>query len=157
MIHRDHRQADESSSALGQIIHQEAPREMTVGDLDLYVMKYRGNIANFKGLEHKNPNQAVGRMQAGVLQILDGLIQHAIVNPPDNIRLDPDSGIFIVRGALSEGEISKRVDFSGPQIVKRLDGSTALAPKSRKEFYDWLNGGPDWTPRGGRSRYGGNV
>jgi hypothetical protein len=140
---------------LGQIIHRQGPKELTVGDLDLYCAKWRGNHLTLRALEHKQSNQQLGRMQGSVLSVLDTMFQIAIANPTPTLRLTSDSGIFIVRGPI-EAATSKRreVDFINRQTVSKVDGSCPFQHRTRKEFYDWLNGGSDWTPRRSAPRYG---
>ena len=154
LIHRDNRQAWEASSSLNQIIHREGPALMTCGDIDTYVEKWRGNTTILRLLEHKQPDQKLGRAQARVLEDIDRMIRHAIAHPSNDLQLSPDSGVFIIRGKISGEDHGKRkVDFAGPQVVDRLDGERVLTPKNRKELFDWINGGPDWTPRNNRGRW----
>jgi hypothetical protein len=155
MIHRDQRQGHESASALGQIIHREGPNEMTCGDVDLYIAKWRGPVLALKLLEHKRPKQPIGDMQFKTLTAIDALIQHAKTTPITEFPLDQTSGVYIVRGDFTS-TADQSVDYLGPVIVTKLDETISSQPKSRTEFYDWLHGGPGWTPRRGRGRYGGN-
>jgi hypothetical protein len=158
MIHRDHRKSYESASAFGQIMHNQGPRQLTAGDLDLYTAKWIGRKLLLKLLEHKQPDQQIGAMQAKVLMALDRVLRAAVINRPPGLELHPDSGVFILRGPLeAQTEGRKKVDFAGPQIVERLDGTIVLKPKTRGELFDWINGGPGWAPRAGAARYGGSL
>jgi hypothetical protein len=148
MIHRDHRQHYESASALGQILHREGPNEMTIGDIDLYCLKKATRTLRL--FEHKQPDQGLGIQQSSVLWLLD----RAIKSAAQQYGLGSESGVYIIQGALDVATESNKskVDFAGQQLVKRLDGTTALTPANRKEFYDWLNCGPNWTSRANRGR-----
>lgn len=148
LIHRDHRQHYESASALGQILHREGPGQMAIGDIDLYCLKKAKRTLRL--LEHKQPDQQLGGQQSGALWMLDRCINFAA----KQFGLSSDSGVYIIQGALDVATESNKakVDFAGQQLVKRLDGTTALSPANRKELYDWLNCGPDWTPRQNRGR-----
>jgi hypothetical protein len=154
MIHRDKRGGHESSSALGQIIHNEGPNEITVGDIDLYVAKYVGFVLSLRGLEHKQPWQAVGKMQGKILRSLDTIIRFAASNTDKcGLALHENSGVYIVRGEIGEDE-GKTITVKPPLTVERLDGTVECSPRTRSEFYDWMNLGAGWTPRGARGRYG---
>lgn len=162
LIHRDHRKSYESASALGQILHRQGPAEITVGDVDLLCAKWRGSprdrcrCGTLRVIEHKQPDQSMGALQRRALEALDEAIQIAINHPSETLRLTPESGVHIVRGHLDPA-ISRRreVEFHGAQTITKLDGAVVFAPKTRIQFYDWLNCGPGWTSRGGRARYGG--
>jgi hypothetical protein len=154
MIHRDNRRSYEASSALNQIIHREGPAELTVGDIDTYAEKWIGDTAILRLLEHKQPDQPLGRAQARVLKDFDLVIRAAVTRPTDGVRLDERSGVYLVRGLLrAEDSGRRKVNFSGPQVVERLDGTPVLQPTSRVELWDWLNGGQGWTSRDNRGRW----
>lgn len=156
MIHRDHRQGYESASAFGQIIHREGPADMAFGDIDGYCearvqpAPYEPSQYLLRLLEHKQPDQPIGGAQKLVLHHLDECLRNA----PADLRLHPDSGVYIIKGQLDVAEESRRnkVDFRGPQTVYRPDGSIALQPKTRTELYDWIRGRPGWKPRNGAGR-----
>jgi hypothetical protein len=155
MIHRDHRRSYEASSALNQILHREGPAHMQVGDLDSYAVKWIGEKTLWRGLEHKQADQKLGKGQERVLTDLAKAIHHAVVCPESPVQFIPGSGIYIVRGALEPETGSRRkVDFAGKQILTPLwPEDDAIEPASRAKFYDWLNHGPDWEPRRGRGRW----
>ncbi len=155
MIHRDHRHGYEASSALNQILHREGPAHMQVGDLDSYAVKWVGNKTLWRGLEHKQKDQELGRGQARVLVELAKVIHHATICPESPVDFLPGSSIYIVRGLL-EPEIGGRqkVDFADKQIVEALwPVGDPFEPRTRLELYDWLNGGPGWEPRKARGRW----
>jgi hypothetical protein len=160
LIHRDHRRGYESASSLGQILHREGPRQLTCGDIDLYVVKLmrrRGacDLCLLRILEHKQMGQPLGMMQGKALRAIEQLFAVGLADPA--LNLHPDSGLFLVRGGIEGEQDGKRkVNYTGPQIITRINGDTVFAPSTRTEFYDWLNGGPGWTSREGRGRYGGN-
>jgi hypothetical protein len=153
LIHRDHRQSREASSSLNTLFHREGPFNMAVGDIDSYCEATVDGLYLLRILEHKQPNQELSGAQKKVLEHLDACIRHAIAHPPPGLRLHPDSGVFIVRGPL-DAEIRgrRKVNFTGRQIVYRLDESVALEPQTRIEFYDWVYGRPGWTSRDGAHR-----
>jgi hypothetical protein len=104
-------------------------------------------------IEHKQPDQELGGAQKTVLRHLDACIRHCIGNPPPGFKLHPESGVFILKGPLeAERKGNHKVNFSGQQIVYRVDGSKALEPKTRKELFDWIRGRAGWQPRNGAGR-----
>jgi len=162
MIHRDHRKSYESASALGQIIHRQGPKQVTVGDLDLYCAKWfmSKNDPCIHGvlrlLEHKQSGQAIGALQKSVLTALHEIFDIAINNPSAKLQLDPRSGVYIIRGPIGAATSARReVDFENKQLISNIDGTINFAPRTRNEFYEWLNCGPGWEPRHNQGRYGG--
>lgn len=142
MIHRDNRRHYEASSSLNAILRREGPKLATLGDVDTYFVKFLSDgRAALRLLEHKQPKQAMHKMQLPALQLIDACIRHAIKS--EEFGLTPDSGVYEIRGQL-EAEISghRKVDFVGPQTVRTLDGEPVLAPRTRFELWDWLCAGP---------------
>lgn len=149
MIHRDNRHANEASSAFNQIVHREGPRELIIGDVDTYAARLIGPHVCLRLIEHKQPHQAMKRMQSVALALFDGCLRAAV----NDGRLLPGSGVYVMRGQLSAAADGRhKVDFAGRQIVFALDGSVAFAPRSRFELWDWLCCGQPW-----RSRREGSV
>lgn len=155
MIHRDHRRHYEASSALNQILHREGPAHMQVGDIDTYAVKWIGDKTLWRGLEHKQAGQALGKGQQRALTELAMAIHHAAVCPDSPVPFLLGSTIHVVRGPL-EPELNgrRKVDFVGRQVVESLwPVEEPFTPLTRQEFYDWLNGGPGWEPRKSRGRW----
>ena len=153
MIHRDHQRQYEASSALGQIIHREGPAHFTYGDIDGYAAKWLRAGTLLKILEHKQPDQQLGKAQSKVLGDIDKIVRFALGKPECGVVLLDGSGVFIIRGELEPEGPQHKCDFATKQIVQTVDGSTVFEPNTRKELYDWLNGGADWTPRLSRARW----
>lgn len=137
MIHRDNRKHYEGSSALNQIIHREGPVELTVGDIDTYAVKFMGNRACVRLIEHKQPTQPLKQMQARALTVIDDCLRHAAEQSFCGIA--EGSGVYVMRGQLSPTEGGRReVNFDGRQVVETLLGTTVLQPTRREELWDWL-------------------
>lgn len=146
MIHRDNRHGYEASSALNQIIHREGPRELTCGDIDTYTLSLAGNQALLRLIEHKQPRQAVKKMQAVALGLLDAALKHAAEH--SLFGIGAGSGVFLMRGQLAASNSGRqKVDFVGPQTIETLKGDPVLAPNLRTELWDWLCCGRPWRAR----------
>jgi hypothetical protein len=149
MIHRDNRHGYEASSALNQIIHREGPKQLTVGDVDSYALKFVGPRACLRLIEHKQPEQALKRMQQQALGLFDQCIRHAAEHALFGVA--PGSGVYLMRGPLGAStEGRRKVDFTGPQTVETLSGNAVLRPRSRWELWDWLCCGTPWQARNER-------
>lgn len=161
MVHRDNRKTHESSSALGQIIHREGPRDLLVGDIDLYALKWLRDVAILRLIEQKQRRQAMGRGQAIVLELLDHAIRtvagcwaHARQGKDAAVFAQHESGVFVLRGDLGrKSDKEGAVDFLEYPVLARLDGSVVLEPKKRDELWEWMNCGPGYVSRGGRGRW----
>ena len=147
MIHRDNRHSYEASSAFNQIIHREGPRRVIVGDIDTYAYKDElkpGPNEIIRLIEHKQPDQKLKSLQGKALACIDRCLRHASYDK----LIAVGSGVFVVRGDLEGSNYGRRkVDFSGKQIVRTLNGELVLSPKTRKELWDWLCCGLPWTAR----------
>jgi hypothetical protein len=183
MIHRDHRKHDESSSGYGQIIRIEGPAEMSATDIDLLTAKI--SRARFLVHEHKQPGQAFVGAQNLVLQVLDAIIEMATMTEPSErlkhllggstgiwgsksvTTLDPESGVYVIRGNIgvrpedtelirADGSPGRQVTFLDRQTVTRVGQQSPKEFESRKQMFDWMNGGADWSPRKGIGRQWGN-
>ena len=153
MIHRDHRKGYEASSALNQILHREGPGFAAVGDIDTYFENSADGKYRLIFIEHKQPDQGLGFAQGMVLRHLHACIRHAIEFPPNALRLQDDSGVYVLRGPLEAASSGKqKVDFAGPHVLENLKGEVVAQFNRRKEFYDWLNGSPHWKPRNSLGR-----
>lgn len=153
LIHRDHRKRWESASAFGQVVWRCGPVDLTTGDIDHYAAVYGLNGANLLRLiEHKQPDQPLKAMQKKTLLLLGELVEHAISCPDFGSRLDPRSGVFVVRGLIeAEPDGLRRTDFAGEQLVSRATAAGFVevgALASSERVFRWLEG----TQRRGRRR-----
>jgi hypothetical protein len=138
MIHRDNRRAYESASGIGQIVSRDAPRTFTVGDVDLYVLKFLGSSVLLRLLEHKQPASPVKPMQRKALRLLDELFAIAL-RAPDS-RFHPASGVYLMRGAIGAEREGRRATYlDGPQELwnPRLGGTTL---ETQSDVFAWLDG-----------------
>lgn len=140
LIHRDNRKRYESASGLGQIVHRDGPRTFTVGDVDLYLRKWLGGATLLRLIEHKQPAQAIKEQQAITLSMLDSLFEHAIGCTDAPVRLDPRSGVYIMRGEIFAEPSGRRKTSLGPQRVwnPRHQGWSELP--SQIDVFRWMDG-----------------
>ena len=139
LIHRDNRKHYESASGLGQIVHRDGPRSFTVGDVDLYLRKWLGGATLLRLIEHKQPSQVINEPQAITLRMLDSIFEHAIncTDPP--LRLDPRSGVYVMRGEIFAEASGHRKTHLGPQRLwdPRTQQWTEL--ESQAEVFAWMD------------------
>jgi hypothetical protein len=145
LIHRDHRKPWESASAFGQIVWRDGPARLTTGDVDHYAAVLDlpdGDLLRL--IEHKQPDQSLKEMQGKVLLLVGSMIEHAVGCPLYDRRLDPRSGVFVVRGEITaESDGMRRTFFAGPQFVSKAstDGFTDVGELSDGErIFRWLEG-----------------
>lgn len=142
MIHRDNRRFYESSSALGQIIWREAPRDFGAGDVDLFIHRSRQKTL-LRWVEHKQPGHKFESSQRNSLGDFDRVIRHAVSNPPPGMLLHPDSGVYVLRGKLhvaSQMNPHQKVDFGGRQKLTDVNGKELFEFSNREQLYTWMRG-----------------
>jgi hypothetical protein len=162
MIHRDHRRGYESSSPLGQIVSRDGPRgRSSAADLDLIWRE--GDLPPdgrtlLRVLEHKQPASEINDGQRRTLRILAAIVNHAVSCALSPIRLDSDSGVFLIRGEVgAETDGHRKTILVGPQRIWKVEGTVGRAvtiTRSHREFFDWLSvhagsgqpGRPAWWP-----------
>jgi hypothetical protein len=140
MIHRDNRRFYESASGFGQIVNRDGPRTFTVGDIDLYVRKWFGSTTLLRLIEHKQPGQPIKDQQARTLTDLDHLFGLGIEHPSTRLRLDPRSGIYVMRGEIFAEASGRRATRLGPQRVWSIRERRWFELDSQAAVFDWLNG-----------------
>lgn len=134
MIHRDHRHGHEAASAFNQILHREGPKNLAAGDIDNYTDKWIGDVHALRILEHKQPDQALGRAQAQALAALDEAIRCAAArssgwtspslvsrdNKAGELKLHNTSGVYVIRGHLQPATLGEDRDlFASPLLEER--------------------------------------
>src|SRR5262245_51800248 len=144
LIHRDNRAPWESSSTLGQIIWRSGPDgNFGGGDIDYYwhqsASRRPSGLTYLRLLEHKQPSAHEKYSQSTTLDDLARLLDHAIVCEQSEIRLDPASGLFLVRGPLSiQDNGRKGTCFAGPQeILRRGAHPKSMFVQTEAEFFAW--------------------
>jgi hypothetical protein len=155
LIHRDHRKGWESSSALGQIIWRVGPVEVTTGDVDMAVeCRLRDGRVRMLLLEKMLPTSNLDKKPQRLLQRhLALILEHAVhcdaFSRESGLRLDEDSGFYLIVGALEGKPTGRReVFFVGPQSVRHLlHDERAFEVADMRSLNDWLHGGPGWTWR----------
>lgn len=135
MIHRDNRKFYESASGFGQIVSRDGPRTFTVGDVDLYVLKFLGRRPLLRLIEHKQPGAALKPMQKKALQTLVVVFEAAI----DAGALDSRSGVYLMRGPIYAKPNGKRETMLGPQEIwdPRQQKSFEL---TQENVFAWMDG-----------------
>lgn len=152
LIHRDHRGFYESASAFGQIMHRAGPLNLTLGDIDAYVMKRLSGRVLLRLVEHKQPSQRLNQNQQAVLRMLEELFQHHMSQPPEDpmMRLDPRSGVYIMRGHIEGTQDGRRhTQFQGAQHVHRIDTAQREKLSGHEAVCEWLEGFPGGPRRNG--------
>lgn len=140
MIHRDNRRGYESASALGQIVSRAGPRTFTVGDVDLYVLKFFGREVLLRLLEHKQPAAPVKPMQRETLRLLDACLAAAIEHPLSPKPLHAASGVYLIRGEVGAEPSGRRATcLAGPQRVwnPRAGWHTL---ETQDQVFAWMDG-----------------
>lgn len=140
MIHRDNRRFYESASGLGQIVNRDGPRTFTVGDIDLYVRKWLGNSTLLRLVEHKQPEQPLKEQQRRTFKDLQQLFEHATVCPDSPLRLDPRSGIYVMRGHIFAEGSGRRATRLGPQCIWDPRDQRWFELPAQAAVFDWLDG-----------------
>lgn len=88
LIHQTSKAAHESSSALGQHVHDNFPTTFFYADIDAAILKRATGLLRI--IEHKNPGQSIRPSQKALLPLLSiavqGLIEAGLVHP--------ESGVF---------------------------------------------------------------
>ena len=134
LIHRDHRHGNESSSALGQIVHR-MKRTFTYGDIDGYTLKRSRRMLRF--VEHKQPDQPAKSAQSEVLAVLDTVIGDYVDRHPGNLH--PESGVYIMRGAIEPATAGRReTRLAGPQRITNNRVGEIIV-NNELELFRWLD------------------
>lgn len=139
MNHRDHRKMHESSSGWGQIFLRDFGHgRFGAADLD-YVLERRGIGPSGRPLimlfEHKEPRAKLEFSQRTILRRL-AIVIHAAVLAGE---LDPQSGVFTVRGHIDGRTTGHRMTyFDGEQVIERM-----LPRESDLAKETWTVGGQD--------------
>lgn len=145
----------ESSSALGQIIWRLGPKEITTGDVDLVVeCRLKDGRLRLLLIEKMLPSSNLDKkpqrlLQRHLAQILEHAVRCSSFQKDTGLRLDEESGFYLIVGAL-EGKADGRreVFFAGPQSVQHmLDDQRAFVVQTMRSLNDWLHGGPGWQYR----------
>jgi hypothetical protein len=151
LIHRDHRKAYESASALGQIVGREGPLNLSVTDVDLASWKRLRNGAQLLYfVEQKNPGHELRSGQQHILRLWDHCIEHCIACPDAaHLQLDRRSGLILVRGHIASATEKRRETcFRGPQTVQHVRSGLTKVMEFHEEFFRLLD------PEDSRRRHG---
>jgi hypothetical protein len=130
MIHLLNRGPDESSSALGQFVHDELPRVMNAVDTDLALHARSTKI--FRHIEHKIPGQDLSRAQRDVLPLYAEAVAALVARG----RLGQQSGAF---------KMTWTLEIDTPAVVRRInyDGSWGIEYRlSQDALIDFLTARP---------------
>jgi hypothetical protein len=142
-IHRDHRKIDESSSALGQIIHREGPSKLTIVDIDIVSLKWlESKKILFRLIEQKQPNHGLKPGQKAILKIFDNMISHCIIcEATRDLQLDDRSGAYLMSGLIEADDNSpmKEPIFKEPQKIKKLDNRVEEQFEDHESFFKFLD------------------
>lgn len=136
MIHRDHRKSYESASGFGQIVSRDGPRTFTVGDVDLYVLKFLGRRPLLRLVEHKQPGAPIKPMQKRALQILVVVFEAAI----EVGALEAGSGVYLMRGEIYANPNGQRETRLGPQHVWDARRRKWFQLESQEDVFAWMDG-----------------
>jgi hypothetical protein len=109
LIHLVNRGPDESSSALGQWVHDRLPHTMNAVDADLAIHARSTRI--FRHVEHKLPGQELSAAQREILP----LYAEAVADLVARGRLARESGAFVFTWDLNVESIAaaRRIFFDG--------------------------------------------
>jgi hypothetical protein len=116
LIHQSAKSHNESSSALGQYVHDNLPTHFYFADIDAAIYKNATQILRI--VEHKNPGQHIRPSQKRLLPLLSvavmGLVNAELVHP--------QSGVFAMWGE------APFQSAAVTQVVPRQDASTWVNP-----------------------------
>lgn len=145
LIHLSGRNGEESSSPFGQLLHREfAHGKYGLGDIDQYLhqngkWQLSGGML-LRLLEHKQAQSGLDYAQRVTLETLGMLIDHALECPNRPFRLDPQSGVYVLRGSvIDESNGHHKTVLDGPQTIERLGSRySKQVIESHAELFDWL-------------------
>lgn len=159
MIHRDHRKRWESSSGFGQIFLRDYGHgRFGAADADLVVERRAdgpGGLPLLMVFEHKEPMAKIEFSQRTILRRVAIVVHDAILGH----RLDPQSGVFTIRGRIGARTTGYRETyFDGPQVIERmLPRLSDLANESwtvngQDALFRWIDARMGFTPEGRKWR-----
>jgi hypothetical protein len=128
LIHAVRRGQDESSSELGQYVHDHYPRTFNYLDIDAGIHKRATGVLRI--VEHKLPGQMLSRSQLDVLPLLANAL---VLLANAGLIEGRTSGVFYAAGVApfdrmevrrinSLGELGKSVILAGPHLDRFLTG-----------------------------------
>lgn len=144
LIHQFHRGAHESSSALGQLIHDQVTGKTSIVDADyqiitgsnievlegqIHQLQFSSDLPRLRVIEHKKLGASLSRAQSWVMPLWRDLI-HIGVRVG---ILSKQSGLMLVEGNPPFDEI---------KMTRYVDefGKTKTVKVSRQEFITWMGG-----------------
>jgi hypothetical protein len=142
LIHRDNRQAYETSSAIADIIGREGPVNLAVTSL----LASRKGLSNGKQLlrliEHmQQTHRLEARSQWGTLSLFDDMCEHCVRCPDAAaIGLAARSGVLLINGLMTSdpnGDGAAR--FDGPQTVTRLRSDKRITLACPEDLFRLLD------------------
>jgi hypothetical protein len=142
LIHRDHRKAYESASALGQIVGREGPVNVSVTDLDLVSRKgLRNGEQLVRFVEQKQPAHTLRTGQEVTLRLIDACFDHCSHCPgATDLHIDRRSGLILVRGHIAGSTTARReTRFDGAQTVVHVRSGRKTVVSCHEEFFRLLD------------------
>lgn len=141
LIHRDHRKIYESSSALGQIVSREGPKNLSVADIDLVSLKIMNRKKLLRIIEQKQPNHSLKWPQKEILRLIAEIISHCIdCKFAHNLNLDNRSGVYIMRGMIKGAKEGKKITrFDSCQKIERITTEQNGTIYTHEDFFNFLD------------------
>jgi len=142
LIHRDHRQATESSSSLGHIVGRDGPVNLSVMDLDLVSRKgLKDGRQLLYLIEQKQPSHVFRPVQHRTHQLLDACLAHCgRCEGAAHLALDSRSGVLLLLGHIVGDPTDGEPRFTGPQELEPLrPGAGTQILLSPEEFFHVLD------------------
>jgi hypothetical protein len=132
MIHKGSRQAHESASYLGQIVHNLMPRLFTWCDIDGALFRRSTGLLRF--FEHKSPGQKREYPQREILKLLARVIEHLKTCPAarGEFALHEHSGVYLIEGDPHEG------NQLGPSTITRLSDMEHITIEDELKMLCWI-------------------
>lgn len=125
LVHQDSKRSHESSSALGQHVHDTLPTTFYWMDVDGAVYKRATRILRI--IEHKNRDQSVRGSQRQVLPLLaiavQGLVDANVVSPESGVYVMWSEGDF-TSGAVNRVTTDPHANWAIPSNAVELGADT---------------------------------
>lgn len=129
LVHQTSKSAHESSSALGQYVHDNYAKDFYYADIDAAVYKRATGVLRI--IEHKHTGQSIRPSQKSILPLLSiavqGLVQAGLVHPESGVFTMYASDPFDIAAVKRVSSGAKSADWASTDGAALLTGSLLTA------------------------------